>query len=125
MSLCDRCVAPGACCRNLALTGGNLLMADLIAADAPEESAQKWLDHHGFPMFRPARVFGHAWRFDCTALGADGRCTIYEDRPDLCRRYEPEQDGLCVHFNGVTDAGDASAGEMVADQYGRERERRA
>ena len=36
------------------------------------------------------------WRFTCPALGADGRCTIYESRPAVCREYEPGQDILCA-----------------------------
>jgi Fe-S-cluster containining protein len=36
------------------------------------------------------------WRFACPLLGADGRCTDYERRPQICRNYEPGQDGLCA-----------------------------
>lgn len=42
--------------------------------------------------------------FRCTKLGADGRCTIYETRPQLCRTYEAGSDPLCVEhkaFKGI------------------------
>jgi Fe-S-cluster containining protein len=53
----------------------------------------------GLWMFRPAEQDDQGrWRWWCTALQSDGRCSIYEDRPDLCRRYRPGQDGLCVHY---------------------------
>lgn len=39
---------------------------------------------------------GELWRFRCTALLANGRCGNYEDRPDLCKRYEAGSDELCV-----------------------------
>lgn len=55
-----------------------------------------------------------AWRFSCPKLGADGRCTIYDDRPDLCRTYEPMSDGLCVHYQGSTVDGQP-AGPPVVD----------
>lgn len=51
-------------------------------------------------MFRPAaqREDG-TWNWQCTALDeATGRCTIYEDRPSLCRDYAAGSDGLCVHY---------------------------
>jgi Fe-S-cluster containining protein len=38
--------------------------------------------------------------FRCTKLTDGGRCSIYQDRPALCRRYEPLSDRLCVHFGG-------------------------
>lgn len=39
----------------------------------------------------------------------DGRCGDYENRPALCRSFEPQSEALCVHFNG-SEAGDASVG---------------
>jgi len=30
----------------------------------------------------------------CRYLGEDGLCTIYDDRPGVCRSYRP--DGLCL-----------------------------
>lgn len=37
----------------------------------------------------------------CSAIGEDGRCTIYETRPQLCRDFEPASDPLCVHWRGA------------------------
>lgn len=45
------------------------------------------------------------WRFWCPKLDANGRCGIYDDRPAACRNYEPQTDGLCVHYWG-TESGD-------------------
>jgi len=36
--------------------------------------------------------------FDCTKLGADGRCMDYENRPELCRVYQPQEDALCAEY---------------------------
>lgn len=82
---CARCVAPGTCCKAFPLNQEFWIgtpVVDLIA----------WLAEKGFP-FKPLRrefVFlsdgkwKERWYFACAKLGDDGRCTIYEERPDLC-----------------------------------------
>lgn len=40
------------------------------------------------------------WLFRCPKLGEDGRCTVYEHRPEVCRVYEPGEDVMCVHYTG-------------------------
>jgi Fe-S-cluster containining protein len=74
-----------------------------------------------FKPLRPAGVY-HAedetrdyqdWVWTCPKLAEDGRCTIYNDRPDMCRNFEPLSDGLCVHFQGA-EAGDPTFdGELL------------
>ena len=32
----------------------------------------------------------------CDNLGPDGLCRDYENRPDLCRKFEPGTDALCI-----------------------------
>lgn len=34
--------------------------------------------------------------FDCRKLGADGRCTDYENRPSACITYPPGIDAMCA-----------------------------
>jgi len=38
-----------------------------------------------------------AWLFTCSALNAEGRCSIYETRPQLCRDFKAGSDPLCVY----------------------------
>lgn len=39
------------------------------------------------------------WVFwSCKNLTPEGRCGDYENRPELCRTYEPGQDLLCVEY---------------------------
>lgn len=100
--ICGRCVSPGRCC-----TGFNLSDADGNSRTFwDDETPQIW---DGLP-FKPKERWGQwtvesgpdvgrtysAWRWTCTKVGADGKCTIYEDRPDLCRRFEPLSDQLCA-----------------------------
>lgn len=100
MSACDTCPKPGACCRGFHLP---------LYADHPLKilvlMAANWLPY--LPVDSRYELFeldNENWATDkrrdytynCPALGHDGRCTIYEDRPDICRRYQPGQDQLCV-----------------------------
>ena len=93
--LCETCLAPGACCRAMHLSGGagDMRMDAPMSFDQAEHLAMK----HRLP-FRPGRQLdnGH-WLFWCTKLGPDGRCGDYENRPALCRTYAAGSDGLCVH----------------------------
>lgn len=92
MSLCDTCMSPGHCCKRLVLTGG-----EFNEPQSPE-AAEHALLKRGMPMFRIGEeIEPGKYAFWCTALGPDGRCTIYDERPDLCRRYVAGSDGLCVH----------------------------
>ena len=105
MSVCDSCIKPGSCCKGLYLSA------------EPSSSLSFWADEHPLAAlvrmvemdlpFVPAKVAHRytdeasgreyvTYRYDCTMLGDDGRCTIYEDRPQLCRAYEPKSDALCI-----------------------------
>ncbi len=78
-NLCEFCTAK--CCRYLALP-----------IDAPDDTTQydymRW-----FLLHRAATVFteGDTWFLliysDCEHLQPDGRCGIYETRPQICRDY--------------------------------------
>lgn len=46
------------------------------------------------------------WSFNCKNLLPNGRCGDYENRPDLCRRFEPASGPLCVHYMGAEGTGD-------------------
>lgn len=94
-SLCDVCTNPGHCCRHFGMSlwettieGAEALFKDrdypfqVLAIDGP------WTDEES------GREYG---RFSCSCPKNEaGRCTIYEDRPALCREYEPASDRLCV-----------------------------
>jgi Fe-S-cluster containining protein len=103
MSLCDTCHSPGHCCKDFVL----IHLGTFWEASWVEDARAKMIEHD-LP-FIPSRFIhadnpepGHApygdVRFSCPRLGDDGRCTIYESRPQLCRSYEPATDALCVYF---------------------------
>lgn len=112
MSLCDRCYAPGACCKGFTLFREN------------RDEVTLWLDEpfddqmstHGVPF--AARAVGEPIldetgrpftrvKFDCRRL-SNGRCADYESRPEVCRNFEAGSGSLCVHFDGA-ESGDGSA----------------
>ena len=96
---CTFCTDPGRCCREFGL-GRSFWEEDT------EEDVRKWLDEEELP-FEPLRSGTTkyvddetgkryvTWLYDCPKL-EDGRCSIYEDRPYMCKKYQPARDGLCV-----------------------------
>ena len=111
MSLCDKCFAPGACCKNLFLSRGSeprtvwlgsrdYIIGQLRRDGLPFEPAEprgRWIDEAS------GSAYG-AFTYSCPKLEANGRCGDYENRPDVCSGYVPRSDALCVHFHG--EAGD-------------------
>ena len=77
---CDGC---GACCRTFPI-----FASESDAAREPRVAAE------GRRL--PAQLAGGEWHYRlfplpfldaCTFLDADDRCTIYDSRPDVCRRF--------------------------------------
>lgn len=97
---CETCRAPGNCCKGFVLSIGK------VPVDGWRERAQAAVDGRGLP-FRAVSIRIHERHdegdsvtpvFDCTLLGPDGRCTDYENRPSLCRTYQPGEDPLCAEY---------------------------
>lgn len=106
MSVCDTCPKPGACCKRLRLHGQNGVIT--FWKEDGLEAVQHFLDTNGLP-FAPIEIVAEEkdepmqqtyveYVFSCPKLGLDGRCTIYADRPQLCRDYQPGSDQLCVLY---------------------------
>lgn len=122
MSLCDRCFAPGQCCRNITLTTAGQPIAVWDNVD-PQQGLADQTGIMGLP-FEPLERLGQwtategadagstysTWRWSCPKLLPSGRCGIYEERPDVCRNFEPAtSDRLCVHYMGA-ESGDPTLG---------------
>ena len=109
MSACDSCPKPGACCKAFGLWDLGTFWVD--EGNAPPQAAldsRRDSEDHPYPFKALAPVaanqykdddgrhFAH-WVFTCPKLNAaTGRCSDYDNRPDTCRDYEPESDGLCA-----------------------------
>lgn len=106
MSECDACSDPGYCCKRLMLGGvteeafPSKLEALVISAAWPFEPT-------GLP-FLPVTVVSGIWLFTCPVLDWDtGRCSDYENRPSLCRNYQPKSDALCAMYVRPTTSTEA------------------
>lgn len=77
------CSMRGNCCRNLMLVDRGRPLASLRRF---RKLARREVE---FEMFVPSgeKSKDGFLRFSCRNLGADGRCQIYEKRPDFCREY--------------------------------------
>lgn len=113
MALCDQCYAPGICCKNFGLfDGGNELSFWLRGnGTVKQHLAENKLPF--IPSFEQAFVDGESNRkygnysFSCSKLTPEGRCSIHQDRPQLCRDLEPAGGSpLCVHSGGAEGTAD-------------------
>lgn len=109
LTLCDKCFAPGACCKGFALESGN------FCRSMSSNQVMAFLKDHNSP-FVPVvmREDDGIWLFECTKLSPEGRCTIYKDRPRACRGLIPASESLCVHYKG--ESGDPTV-DVLADPY--------
>jgi Fe-S-cluster containining protein len=116
-SACDTCRSPGACCRSFQLnrewppgTTRDQVIADLASGRDAFTGEVDWTPDLPFEPIRESSFYAVSsndeepastrWSFSCPKLGDDGRCTIYEERPELCRSYVAESDPMCAEFNG-------------------------
>ena len=98
--LCDSCMKPGACCDGLALSGGRQPFdaGNPMSFEVAEHLAMSAnLPFRPLALVKPDGDDRPHWRWWCTALSPEGRCTIYAERPQLCRNYQAGSDPLCVH----------------------------
>lgn len=100
--LCETCLSPGACCKRIVLSGGGYGPG---LGPRSRESAEHIALAAGLPMVPAHQRPDGIWEYSCTALQRDGRCGIYETRPQLCRHYPPGEDALCVHHWANPDPG--------------------
>lgn len=87
----ENCPDIGRCCRKFCLE---------IPEMPPAQPSQKeelaiFIKSKGLPFVPLDYDKDEGWRFSCSALGEDGLCLIYENRPIICRRYQPGTDDLC------------------------------
>ena len=58
----------------------------------------------GYKYSPPRQLYG------CLALGRDGRCTQYQNRPRMCRRFACTGPWSCDEFKGCTSLGNGCTG---------------
>jgi hypothetical protein len=99
MSVCDKCIRPGECCRRFPLPGlptfyTKLEVLVFLASYCPTANTVV-----GLPFYDP--VFSaddQMWTVACHWVTPEGRCGNYDIRPHYpCGDYQPGTDPLCAH----------------------------
>lgn len=91
--LCDDCAA-GCCTLPVEVSSADLLRLGVATADELEGSlkkvARRLMSAKIVRSFRATSglfILEHSPAGECVFLGKDRRCTVYETRPDVCRRF--------------------------------------
>ena len=99
MSICTTsCRSKGNCCRGFEL---NFEVSKNNWYNEAKENLKRYNLEFLYPI-RPG--LKDYWRgkvrvqFGCSRLNKDGLCSDYENRPDLCKTYMPQQDPLCCEY---------------------------
>jgi Fe-S-cluster containining protein len=121
MSACDTCPVPGHCCRWMYLNGGAFPRGDTV------EEAQASIDEHNAymadkvaanpismkPLFKNSNAGWVVW---CPNLNQKtGRCMDYENRPDLCKDFEPGSAPLCILHVPIWEPKEGTDAEGILD----------
>ena len=89
---CRSC--PAICCKNLALAIGK-------PANRKEVDDLKWQLHFTHVKIYIRHHHWYQWiKSVCRYLSKDNKCTIYERRPDICRKHNPPD---CEKFGKFYD----------------------
>lgn len=100
MSLCDTCAQPGHCCRKFDLSSSR---GEVLVPEYEEPTnILSWVSSEDLPFVPLERKVAGAeastWWWTCPKLTSEGRCSIYDERPGICRQFEAGSDPLCVHY---------------------------
>lgn len=106
MSICSFCAKPGSCCTNFILTDldGEYFTAweSTWVKDANARLAREGLPYHPKMDAELAKFTSPEGEiyvipvFECAHLQDNGRCGIYESRPNVCRKFLPASGPLCI-----------------------------
>lgn len=97
MSVCNSCSHPGSCCKGFVLSL-------LIPKEDWERELKMKLEVNKLQFLIPRRAPYYdtegalGFQFDCSLLDTNGKCSDYENRPKMCRDYQPMQDALCCEY---------------------------
>ena len=91
---CDNCPKRGQCCKDFWLRDRDIPHAYTTVDN--KKTIINRLKKENWP-FVPIGKEKTWWKFKCLKLGKDGKCTIYKDRPQLCKDFQIGQDILCYY----------------------------
>jgi Fe-S-cluster containining protein len=79
-------------------SGGGVIGERRLQEPMSREEAEHLVLRHRLPFTPTAQRPDGIWYFACTQLQRDGRCGIYDGRPQVCRDFREGSDPLCVHY---------------------------
>ena len=103
---------PAACCRAFTLsTPVTEITGDTHGPDGP--LIVRLVESIGPHRVNPES--GHDYDYDvdlyrCKALSVDGRCTVYETRPTMCRSFQCVGPRACLEYVGCPSLGAGCSG---------------
>lgn len=113
---CEECRDPGACCRAIPIS--QRFPVDMSREHVAMYTAEGMdaftgvVNAEPMPMMKPLRIVSRiskrgahkphmvTWLFECENLTPEGRCGNYDNRPKMCRVFEPGSSTLCVEYTG-------------------------
>lgn len=109
MHLCSVCPEPGHCCRRFDLSRGGQQI--VYWKDTWEQDYQADFAENKYPFVATGireeysvqdqsdpdfgKQYVSLW-YSCPKVTSEGRCSIYKNRPMLCRTFLPGSSALCV-----------------------------
>lgn len=113
MSICDHCYAPGYCCKGFTVhceDGERTFWLEGKDTVAKHIKRRKWpfiATETGRFIDKDSGKEYASYKFHCPHLTAKGRCAIWQQRPKICRDFEPAGGSpLCIHSHGAEGTGD-------------------
>ena len=92
--LCQNCKDRGVCCKAFYLNDDQPPWAFKTIEDKAQ--TEERLKNKNLPFRIIGRTKYH-WVFGCNCLSAEGFCTIYKNRPAVCKKYRPGCGLLCCY----------------------------
>jgi len=97
---CENCPKRGQCCKNFMLHPKEEQVPWAYTSKDTKERVISRLKKEDLP-FLPTKVNKHRWMFKCSKISKNGKCTIYKNRPQLCRNFKIGSNLLCYYYNGT------------------------
>lgn len=96
------CPSVGKCCRKLTLAIEHTTGVRELDYMTPLAQVNHILNKVKVP-FKVLGVSSNGiWLFTCKVLGKDGLCTKYDQRPEVCRIFEPGNPACLVSYDFVS-----------------------
>ena len=95
---CNNCPKRGQCCKNFMLHAKAEQPPWSFTSKDSKERVTSRLKKENLSFFIPTKKYKYRWLFKCSKISKNGRCTIYQSRPQLCKDFKIGEDVLCYYY---------------------------